>query len=366
MKTSKRYFTGVIISFIMAINVFSQAPPVTKVGEAYVSSGTYYVPIIVTGFTQVGDISLKLKYDATKLEYSGVTLNSGLPANTLTSPLTDQSGVFKLSCTSATSIVLGSPVTTLLTISYTPKPGTNGVLIPLTWSTSQGACDMTPPAPGTFVPQIDGSNFADFFVNGSISIPHLSPVTLDLSLYLEGLYSGNNLMNQAQGTSGNQFMGNTADVILVELHDAVSYQTLVYSADNINLSNTGLAEILVPAIYTGSYYLTVKHRNSLKTVSSVPISFSTGNVSYSFKTQASQAYGNNLKNVGGIFAIYTGDVNQDDIVDLSDLISVGFQAAHANSGYINEDINGDGLVDLTDLLMTENNAAEADSTRTPY
>jgi hypothetical protein len=189
---------------------------------------------------------------------------------------------------------------------------------------------------------------------------------LNLKLYIEGLYAGGSLMNQAQGLAGNQFTGSTSDKITVELHDPVTYLTTITSIGNIDLSTTGLATVNIPVSYSGSYYVTVKHRNSNATVTSSTLLFSSPTISYDFTTSAAQAFGSNQKTPSvGVNVIYSGDVNQDGIIDLGDLVPVGNQSAIAASGYIPEDVNGDGLVDLSDLIIVGNNAATAIGTITP-
>jgi hypothetical protein len=189
---------------------------------------------------------------------------------------------------------------------------------------------------------------------------------LSLKLYLEGLYAGSGLMSQAQGDAGNQFPGTTSDRITVELHDPASYGTTVFSAPDIEISTTGLASVNIPSTLSGAYYVTIKQRNSLETVSASPILFSSPIVNYDFSTGLSQAFGNNLRDLGsGVSGIFGGDLNHDGIIDLMDLILAGNQAIVAGSGYIPEDINGDGLVDLTDIIIIGNNAAQAIGIITP-
>jgi hypothetical protein len=189
--------------------------------------------------------------------------------------------------------------------------------------------------------------------------------TLSLKLYLEGLYTGGGVMAQAQGNTGNQYPGLTSDDISVELHNSVTYATLVYTANNINLSTTGIASFTVPATYNGSYYLTIKHRNSIATVSSTPVSFASSTINYDFSNLATKAYGNNEKNAGGVFLIYGGDVDQDGFVGVSDMANVDNQSALFGSGYLPEDIDGDGFVGVADMAIIDNNSANFISTVTP-
>lgn len=190
--------------------------------------------------------------------------------------------------------------------------------------------------------------------------------TLNLKLFLEGLYASGGLMNVAQGSAGNQFPGSTVDQLTVELHDPVTYANLIYSVPQVNLNTNGSVTLNIPANYSGSYYVTVKQRNSIGAVTASPIAFNSSSINYDFTTASTRAFGSNLKNLGqGVFGIYGGDTNQDTIIDLSDLILVGNQAAVAGSGYIPEDVNGDGLVDLTDLIIIGNNASQAIGVVTP-
>ncbi len=179
---------------------------------------------------------------------------------------------------------------------------------------------------------------------------------LMITLFLEGLWNGTGL-NKAQNEAGDQYSGNTADKITIELHNAADYGTVVYSASGINLSTGGQAAISVPGTNSGSYYLTVKHRNSIETVSTLPIAFSGSNVSYNFTDNANKAYGNNMKLLDGIYAIYSGDVNQNGVINQSDIDDIAASCLSFTEGYILYDLNGDGTVDALDLILTDNNAA---------
>lgn len=183
--------------------------------------------------------------------------------------------------------------------------------------------------------------------------------TLNLVVFLQGLYAGNGTMNQAQDQNGAHWPTGVADHISVELHDAANYGTIVYTATEVPLSTTGTASVSIPSTYFGTYYITIRHRNSLQTVSAVAQSFAGSTISQSFATPAN-VYGGNLVQMADLsYAIFGGDVNQDDIIDLGDSAPVDNKAALASSGYLPEDVNGDGLVDLSDASIIDNNAAMA-------
>lgn len=106
-----------------------------------------------------------------------------------------------------------------------------------------------------------------------------------------------------------------------------------------------------------NYYIVVKHRNSLETWSKPGgEAFTSGFLAYDFTPAASQAYGNNLILCGGIYSVYSGDVNNDGIVDGTDLLMISNDAAVFQSGYVTTDLTGDSLVDATDLVYADNNS----------
>jgi hypothetical protein len=185
------------------------------------------------------------------------------------------------------------------------------------------------------------------------------------NIILEGLYDGEGSMRKAQDEWGDHFSGDTADIVNVELHKASDYSSIKYVAPNIGLNTAGNLTIPIPATYNERYYITIKHRNSIETTTADSISFGSGVINYSFDVPE-KAYGNNLNMMlDGIAVIYTGDENQDGIIDGSDLSDLENFASAAASGYIPQDINGDGLVDGSDLSIAGNNAALAIGLITP-
>jgi hypothetical protein len=193
-----------------------------------------------------------------------------------------------------------------------------------------------------------------------------SSKTLNLtSVFLQGLYNGAGTMRQVYDEFGPHFPSPIADHITVELHDAVNYTNIIYTASSVNLSTTGTASISVPSTVTGTYYITIKHRNSLQTVSATAKSFAGSSITQSFGTPA-DVFGGNLVQMADLgYAIYGGDVNQDGIVDGSDFAMVDNLAAQASSGYLPEDVNGDGLIDGSDFAIIDNIASQAIGAVTP-
>lgn len=192
------------------------------------------------------------------------------------------------------------------------------------------------------------------------------PKTLALKLLLEGLYEGDGTMNQAQDESGPHWTAPVADKITVELHAASGYSGLVYTASDVSVTTAGIAIVTIPGYYDGSYYITIRHRNSIETVTADPVLFSTSVISYDFTTQAANAFGSNqLLMIDGKYAIYGGDETQDGYVDSDDFTQVDNDAGIFATGYLPTDINGDGVVDSADMTILDNNSARFIGALTP-
>jgi len=74
--------------------------------------------------------------------------------------------------------------------------------------------------------------------------------------------------------------------------------------------------------------------------------------------QTNNAYGDNQKQVEpGVFAIYSGDINQDGIIDIFDQVQLDNDVFNFSGGYVPTDLNGDASVDLFDQVILDNNVS---------
>jgi hypothetical protein len=204
-----------------------------------------------------------------------------------------------------------------------------------------------------------------YLVVDDISIIHTQSLTV--TAFLEGLFNGVD-MNQAFDDLGPHFAPGIADQVYLELHNGATYSTIEYPAAPtlVDISTSGIITVNdIPASLTGSYYITIKHRNSIETTSGSPVSFAVGPVSYDFTTGSSQAFGDNMRLIGAAYAIWGGDVNQDGIVDSGDMNPVENESTAVTMGYIPEDVNGDGIVDSGDMNIVENNSTAVIMVMTP-
>lgn len=151
------------------------------------------------------------------------------------------------------------------------------------------------------------------------------------------------------------------DTFSVYLRNAAAPYAVIDSAKAVIDSNTFSQIFVFSKSTAGSYYIVVKHLNSVETWSKsggTSISTNGTTFNYDFTSSAIQAYGNNLQLKSGKYCIYGGDVNQDGFVDLFDLIIVFNGSKNFITGrFMPADLNGDSIVDLTDIALCYNNSS---------
>ena len=169
--------------------------------------------------------------------------------------------------------------------------------------------------------------------------------TVNVKLAIEGMY---NTVTDKMSKK---------DTVTVILRNSASPYTVVDSmkseVDSVVLKgNYGFYNAA-----SGTYYISVKHRNGLETWSKAggETFVNGGTYQYDFTNSASKAYGNNMVLKGSKYCIISGDINHDQIIDASDLSNIENDASASLNGYINTDLNGDYIVDAFDISIVENN-----------
>ena len=169
----------------------------------------------------------------------------------------------------------------------------------------------------------------DFQVVGAVKV--------DLTCLLEGFWNG---ATQPQ------------DTVTGYLADAAGAHPLVDSARAV-LSTSGNGLLVFPSAPTGSYYLVVRHRNHLAVWSASSQPYTKGTTSigaYDFTTGPGTAFGTDpLKNEGGLYVSWAGDVNQDGVVDFLDR-NITWNN-RTLPGYLSSDCNGNNVTDGTDYSL---------------
>ena len=108
-----------------------------------------------------------------------------------------------------------------------------------------------------------------------------------------------------------------------------------------------------------SFLLQITHRNSIETWHDQNFKFTFSEANIDFMNLEDEVLGENVIKVDNSplrYAIYGGDVNQDDIADLSDVLIIFNSAALFTTGYSQSDVTGDNIVDLTDVVLAFNNS----------
>jgi hypothetical protein len=185
-----------------------------------------------------------------------------------------------------------------------------------------------------------------------------NPIVVNLKTYIQGYYTGSGMMAPVLLNQGVSSSPNQTDNIQVQLRSMLPPYGVVSSTTSM-LNTNGQTTCTFNGANPGMYYLVVRHRNGLETWSAGPIPLSaTTATTYDFSVSASQAYGNNMVEVDpGVWAIYSGDINLDENIDLGDLNLFENDATNFAFGYLATDINGDGTVDLLDAPVLDNNIA---------
>ena len=118
---------------------------------------------------------------------------------------------------------------------------------------------------------------------------------------------------------------------------------------------------------TGTYYLKLKHWNSLETWSKGGGFLFTRNntANYDFTKSQNMAYGNNLILVDSFWCVYGGDINNDGNINLTDLIPVTNSSGIFETGYSIRDVTGDNKVDLNDVIIVNNNSGNFITVKKP-
>lgn len=186
--------------------------------------------------------------------------------------------------------------------------------------------------------------------NGAIMryIGSSSPITLNLTVSMEAMYAvvPNELVRK--------------DPVTVYLRNASSPYAIVDSATAVIDSITFTGQFTFSNAPSGQYYIVAKHFNSLETWSRSggETMLASGIYNYNFTDLSNKAYGSNMVLKGSKYCIYSGDINNDGLIDLTDLVATYNDAVTFVSGsYVITDINADNIVDLADVLAVNNNSS---------
>ena len=209
---------------------------------------------------------------------------------------------------------------------------------------SRQSIPPTPPNPtGTYyyvVTALD-RNWNESSMSNIVTVNPITPVfVLNITAMIEGLCNGTTMIT---------------DTVTIQFRNISSPYNLV-EEKKVFLNSNGMGSGEFTSINEGnSYFITIKHRNSIETWSSTGKSFTAHALNYDFTSHSSKAYGLNMKKIVTKWCLFSGDVNQDGVVDLSDVSFVDTDNLNFQTGYRVTDVNGDLLIDLSDISIVDSN-----------
>ncbi len=182
-----------------------------------------------------------------------------------------------------------------------------------------------------------------------------SNTTISTKLFIEGYYNAStNEMRTVLANQGIGFSITNVDEVTLELRNPT---TLALAATTTAMLQTdGIANCIFNSVISGAYYLVVKHRNSIQTWSTNPVTI-TPTTSYDFTDAITKAFGSNMIQLEtGVFGFYSGDINQDGFIEGSDFPTLLNDSDNLSEGYFTTDLNGDGFVEGSDFPILLNNS----------
>jgi pectate disaccharide-lyase len=194
-----------------------------------------------------------------------------------------------------------------------------------------------------------GSKFIDAGVNVGIPFMGIAPDIGAFEYSITNL-SLTSLIEGRTNSSNGQMIPDTVTCVI--RNGSVPFTTVDSAKVSLNTNGQGIVALSKVLLNT-NYYITLKHRNSVETWSSL-ITFSNSNPTYDFTTAQNKAYNNNLIQVGSKWCLYSGDVNQDGWVTSDDYTGVDNDNFNYDYHIVN-DINGDGFVTSDDYTFIDNN-----------
>ncbi|MEO8209516.1 MAG: hypothetical protein ABI840_03060 [bacterium] len=175
-------------------------------------------------------------------------------------------------------------------------------------------------------------------------------ININVAMIVEGFYNEtNNSLN-------------TTDIVKAYLRNISSPYAIADSSQAIIDSLTFTGSFSFNNTASGTYYIIIKHRNSIETWSrnkGESLVRGTFAAAFDFTNAITKAFGDNMKQVDALplrFGIYSGDVNQDGLIDLADLSLIDNDVYNYVYGYVSTDIDGNNFIDVNDAAIADNNA----------
>ncbi len=276
------------------------------------------------------------------------------------------------------NLTLSNPVpesrcgTGSVTLSITPSSGTvnwydaptNGNLV------ATGTTFTTPIISSTtayYAQAVDGAcvSFSRTEVLATVLPTQTCASTVNLKLFIQGYFEAGVMRPVKFNQDG---ISPTTDVedITVKLQNAAEPYAVIDTTTAL-LKTDGTAVCTFSTAPVGSFYIVVSTQSAIKTWSATPVLVGPTALFYDFSTGVDKAYGNNMVQLApGVFGFYSGDFNQDGVIDNKDAPNLYNDIDASAFGILSTDLNGDGTVDNADAPIYYNNSEGSIYSHDPY
>jgi hypothetical protein len=141
----------------------------------------------------------------------------------------------------------------------------------------------------------------------------------------------------------------TGDASTATADSVVLRQAGFLLADGSIVDLDGESNILVPTAFEDNVYVVIYHRNHIRVMSADALTMVDGALTYDFTDDATKTYDSQIKYIGGgYYGLYTGDLDNDGLVFVSDLDMI-LPLYPQFFVYSVGDLDLDGLIFVSDL-----------------
>lgn len=119
----------------------------------------------------------------------------------------------------------------------------------------------------------------------TLTVLNCSPsITLNVKAFLQGFYIGGGQMTPVLFNSGISTNPTECDTITIELRDPINISSVIYSGQTILHIDGNSAVILPSSLLNQSFYVVLRHRNSIETWSKNPVQLNNTTIMFDFTT----------------------------------------------------------------------------------
>ena len=170
-----------VLGFMSSLCTYAQNAPITAAPEILTDSGSMIdVPVFVSGFNNIGAVSLTINYDPAVLIYQSSVFNNLFPELSIDNPTPGTLIIGGYKSSDGTGLTLNDN-SVLFTSTFTFLGGSSE----LTWNDNGTSCEYTGPSP-SYTPLTDSPQ-AIYYLNGSVSQYPIPGTAGPISGPLEGI-----------------------------------------------------------------------------------------------------------------------------------------------------------------------------------